>query len=179
MLRRVTTAGDAAEAESKLASITFDLLVLDVMLPGLTGIELTKKLRMSNHVPILLLTARGDPQDRFGERRQVQARVLHEDAPGRIEGRGADRQPQARFGQALLDAAEDEARHRELVRRGDPSLRGQQQGEGEPEAPEDEGACSREKCAEGLAAEPGPGGHQQFPLRASSPAAGRGRAYRG
>lgn len=62
---RVTTAGDAAEAESKLASITFDLLVLDVMLPGLTGIELTRKLRASNHVPILLLTARGDPQDRI------------------------------------------------------------------------------------------------------------------
>lgn len=62
---RVSTANDAADAEDKLGSLTFDLLVLDVMLPGETGIDFTRRLRRTNTVPILLLTARGEPQDRI------------------------------------------------------------------------------------------------------------------
>jgi two-component system, OmpR family, phosphate regulon response regulator OmpR len=61
----VTTAADAAEARAKLAGIVFDLLVLDIMMPGETGLELTESLRAGDSVPILLLTARGEPDDRI------------------------------------------------------------------------------------------------------------------
>ena len=63
---RVTTAGDAAEARAKLASIAFDLLVLDVMMPGESGLELTSSLRRDSRLPILLLTAMAESQDRIG-----------------------------------------------------------------------------------------------------------------
>nr|WP_294501365.1 response regulator transcription factor [uncultured Rhodopila sp.] len=63
---RVTAAADAAEARSKLRSINPDLLVLDVMMPGETGLELTESLRRETHdLPILMLTARGAPEDRI------------------------------------------------------------------------------------------------------------------
>ena len=62
---RVTTAQTAVEAESKLRGLAFDLLVLDVMMPGESGIELTRRLRESLSVPILLLTAMGEPEDRI------------------------------------------------------------------------------------------------------------------
>lgn len=62
---RVTTAKDAADALGKFDAIAFDLLVLDVMMPGESGIELTKRLRASSEVPILLLTAMGEPSDRI------------------------------------------------------------------------------------------------------------------
>ncbi|HVI91436.1 MAG TPA: response regulator [Dongiaceae bacterium] len=62
---RVTTAIDAAEARSKLSSVTFDLLVLDIMMPGENGLQLTEHLRQGNHVPILLLTAMGESEDRI------------------------------------------------------------------------------------------------------------------
>ena len=62
---RVTTAAHSAEAEAKLKSLAFDLLVLDVMMPGETGIDFTKRLRQSDTVPILLLTARAESHDRI------------------------------------------------------------------------------------------------------------------
>ncbi len=62
---RITTAQDAAEARAKLAAIAFDLLVLDIMMPGESGLELTRWLRRHNDVPILLLTARGETEDRI------------------------------------------------------------------------------------------------------------------
>jgi len=62
---RVTTAQTAAEAESKLVGLAFDLLVLDVMMPGESGVALTKRLRERLSVPILLLTAMGEPEDRI------------------------------------------------------------------------------------------------------------------
>lgn len=61
----VTTAADAAEAETTLSAITFDLAVLDVMLPGESGLDLTRRLRERGTLPILLLTARSEPQDRI------------------------------------------------------------------------------------------------------------------
>ncbi len=62
---RVTTAVDAADARAKLASIAFDLLVLDIMMPGETGLELTETLRRDNGVPILLLTAMNETENRI------------------------------------------------------------------------------------------------------------------
>ncbi len=62
---RVTEAADADEARRRLGVLTFDLIVLDVMMPGETGLELTSDLRRGNRVPILLLTAMGEPEDRI------------------------------------------------------------------------------------------------------------------
>jgi two-component system phosphate regulon response regulator OmpR len=62
---RVTVATDAAEARAKLKSIAFDLLVLDIMMPGESGLDLTRSLRTDSAVPILLLTAMGEVQDRI------------------------------------------------------------------------------------------------------------------
>ena len=61
----VATARDAAEARAQLAALCFDLIVLDVMMPGETGLELTASLRKTSEIPILLLTARGEPDDRI------------------------------------------------------------------------------------------------------------------
>lgn len=62
---RVTTAADAADARSRLAGLTFDLIVLDVMMPGENGLDLTRSLRRDNPIPILLLTAMGETEDRI------------------------------------------------------------------------------------------------------------------
>jgi two-component system phosphate regulon response regulator OmpR len=62
---RVTTAANAEEARAKLRSLAFDLLVLDIMMPGEDGLALTSSLREVSEVPILLLTARDDVADRI------------------------------------------------------------------------------------------------------------------
>jgi len=65
---RVTGVADAHEARAQLAAFAFDLIVLDVMMPGESGLELTRALRteslVSSPVPVLLLTAMADPEDR-------------------------------------------------------------------------------------------------------------------
>ncbi|MCR4281805.1 MAG: response regulator transcription factor [Bauldia sp.] len=62
---RVTIAGDAAEARRRLAGLAFDLLVVDVMMPGEDGLMLVKSLRESMSVPILMLTARAESESRI------------------------------------------------------------------------------------------------------------------
>jgi two-component system phosphate regulon response regulator OmpR len=62
---RTSVASDAGEARALMASVDFDLLILDVMMPGETGFSLTKWVRAASNVPILLLTARGLPEDRI------------------------------------------------------------------------------------------------------------------
>ena len=62
---RVTTAGRASEARQRLESLGFDLIVLDVMMPGQTGLDFAAEVRKDNDVPILMLTAMGDPKDRI------------------------------------------------------------------------------------------------------------------
>jgi two-component system phosphate regulon response regulator OmpR len=62
---RVSTAPNAAKALSTLNSLAFDLLVLDVMMPGMNGFELTEAVRQRGDTPILLLTARGEAEDRI------------------------------------------------------------------------------------------------------------------
>jgi two-component system, OmpR family, phosphate regulon response regulator OmpR len=61
----VSTARDAAQARRLLAGLEFDMLVLDVMMPGEDGISLTRDLRRSLAVPILLLTAKGETLNRI------------------------------------------------------------------------------------------------------------------
>jgi two-component system phosphate regulon response regulator OmpR len=63
---RVTTAEDAAEARARLRFLQPDLLLLDVMMPGESGLALTESLRRKQiDLPVLLLTARGAPEDRI------------------------------------------------------------------------------------------------------------------
>jgi two-component system phosphate regulon response regulator OmpR len=62
---RVTTAQNAADARAKLDGLSFDLLVLDVMMPGETGFEFAKALRKTSQVPILMLTARAEKESRI------------------------------------------------------------------------------------------------------------------
>src|ERR1700709_2132201 len=62
---RVTTAESATEARAKLAGLRFDLMILDVMMPGETGFEFARSLRSSSSVPILTLTARAEPGRRL------------------------------------------------------------------------------------------------------------------
>jgi two-component system phosphate regulon response regulator OmpR len=62
---RVTSAANAAEARRRLAGLAFDLLVVDVMMPGEDGMDLTKSLRETMNVPILMLTARSETESRI------------------------------------------------------------------------------------------------------------------
>ena len=62
---RVSTAGDAAEARARMGGVAYDLMVLDVMMPGESGIELTEALRRSERIPILMLTAMAEPEHRI------------------------------------------------------------------------------------------------------------------
>lgn len=62
---RVTAASSANEARQRLQGLDFDLIVLDVMMPGQTGLEFAGELRRTDDVPILMLTAMGEPKDRI------------------------------------------------------------------------------------------------------------------
>ena len=61
----VTTAKDAIEAKKKIEIIKFDILILDIMMPGESGLSLTKEIKNNNPTPIILLTAKGEAQDRI------------------------------------------------------------------------------------------------------------------
>ena len=61
----VTAARDAAHARRVLSGLEFDLIVLDVMMPGEDGVSLTRDLRKTSQTPILLLTAKADTDDRI------------------------------------------------------------------------------------------------------------------
>ena len=61
----VTAVADAAEARAHLSLMDFDLLVVDVMMPGEDGVSLTRSIRETSDVPVLMLTARDEPEDRI------------------------------------------------------------------------------------------------------------------
>lgn len=61
----VSVARDAAHARKLLRGLEFDMIVMDVMMPGESGVELTRALRETTVTPILLLTAKGDTADRI------------------------------------------------------------------------------------------------------------------
>ena len=62
---RVSTAETAADARTKLSGLSFDLLILDVMMPGESGFDLAKAIRGNSSVPILMLTARDAAESRI------------------------------------------------------------------------------------------------------------------
>lgn len=62
---RITVAADATEARRKLEGLDFDLLVLDVMMPGENGLSLTKSLADRKSTPVILLTARSEAESRI------------------------------------------------------------------------------------------------------------------
>ena len=61
----VTTARDVLDAKKKLEIIKFDILILDIMMPGESGLSLTKEVKKSNSTPIILLTAKGETEERI------------------------------------------------------------------------------------------------------------------
>lgn len=62
---RVAEAEDAAAARAKLQALSFDLIILDVMMPGESGVSFLADLRRSSRVPVLMLTAMSEPADRI------------------------------------------------------------------------------------------------------------------
>jgi two-component system phosphate regulon response regulator OmpR len=112
---RVSAAPGAPEARALMKSMEFDLLILDVMMPGESGLDLTRSVRQDSAVPILMLTARGDPEDRIAglelgaddylpkpfEPRELLLRVnslLRRAAPAELPVQGP-----VRMGEALFD----------------------------------------------------------------------------
>jgi len=61
----ITTAKDSFDAKKKLEIIKFDLIVLDIMMPGQSGLSLTKEIKKDNSIPIILLTAKGEAVNRI------------------------------------------------------------------------------------------------------------------
>ncbi len=62
---QVTPAHNGADGLALLAKNTFDLVVLDVMMPGMSGVDVLRQIRQKSQIPVLMLTARGDPVDRI------------------------------------------------------------------------------------------------------------------
>ena len=61
----VTTAREASDARKKLEIIKFDIIILDIMMPGESGLDLTKEIKKNNPTPIILLTAKGEAENRI------------------------------------------------------------------------------------------------------------------
>jgi len=111
---RVTVAGTGREGEAMLKRETFDAVILDLMLPDADGLDLCRKLRASSDVPILMLTARGEPMDKVVgleigaddylakpfEPRELQARLR---AILRRKGGGTAQSEMLRFGRLEID----------------------------------------------------------------------------
>ncbi|MDA0870665.1 MAG: response regulator transcription factor [Proteobacteria bacterium] len=59
-----TTAKDSLDAKKKISLLKFDLIILDIMMPGQSGLELTREIKEKSDQPIILLTAMGETSDR-------------------------------------------------------------------------------------------------------------------
>ena len=111
---RLTLAGTAREGEALLKRESFDAVILDLMLPDADGLDVCRRLRAGSDVPILMLTARGEPMDRVVgleigaddylgkpfEPRELQARLR---AILRRKGGGTPKAELLRFGRLEID----------------------------------------------------------------------------
>ena len=111
---RVTVAGSARDGEALLKRESFDAVILDLMLPDADGLDVCRRLRATSDVPILMLTARGEPMDRVVgleigaddylakpfEPRELQARLR---AILRRKGGGSPKAELLRFGRLEID----------------------------------------------------------------------------
>jgi two-component system response regulator CpxR len=61
----LSTASSGEDGLEQLSLLTFDLLILDIMLPGMSGLDVLKKVRQLGDLPVVMLTARGDDVDRI------------------------------------------------------------------------------------------------------------------
>jgi len=123
----VTTAANAAEARAAFRSLAFDLIVLDVMMPGESGLDLAHSFRTEGEaraqaMPILLLTARGEPEERIEgleagaddylskpfEPKELLLRITA--ILRRLSGKKSLSTPILRLGRWVYDAARDELR---------------------------------------------------------------------
>ena len=109
----VYSAVDADEGLKKVRTVLPDLIILDVMLPGMSGFDVCKRIRESSSVPIIMLTARGDVMDKVVglelgaddylpkpfEPRELVARI--QAVLRRVQNRGTDRR--RRFGALTID----------------------------------------------------------------------------
>ncbi|HEX6131527.1 MAG TPA: response regulator transcription factor [Actinomycetota bacterium] len=121
---RVRTADDGQAALDLVAAASPDLVVLDLMLPTVDGLEVLRRLRERGDVPVVLLTAKGDEIDRIVglelgaddyvakpfSPREVAARVRAVLRRGRADRAGTDRPDVATFGDLEIDRARREAR---------------------------------------------------------------------
>ncbi len=123
----VTTASGAAEAREAFRSMAFDLMVLDVMMPGESGLELARSFRAqaesrARQLPILLLTAKAEPDERIEgletgaddylskpfEPKELLLRIHA--VLRRVRNRAADSVPLLKLGRWVYDAGRDELR---------------------------------------------------------------------
>jgi two-component system, OmpR family, phosphate regulon response regulator OmpR len=123
---RVTTADCAAAARAKLEGLSFDLLILDVMMPGESGFDLVRAIRTESNVPVLMLTARSETDDRIKglelgaddylskpfEPRELSLRIAN--ILKRAEQPGEQRET-VRFGEFVFHIARAELRQRDEV----------------------------------------------------------------
>jgi two-component system phosphate regulon response regulator OmpR len=129
---RVSTADTAAEARAKLEGLKFDLLILDVMMPGESGFDFARTIRVSSTVPILMLTARDEAESRIMgleigaddylakpfEPRELSLRVAN--ILKRAKPPSAPPAESVRFGQFVFHLARGELRRgEEVIRRTD------------------------------------------------------------
>jgi two-component system phosphate regulon response regulator OmpR len=121
---RVSAAGDAAQARALMGSLDFDLLILDVMMPGESGLDLTAAIRAKSRLPILLLTARGLPEDRIdGLRRGADDYLAKPFEPEelllRVDNILRRAEPSAAAGPVTFGACRFDPARGELTRNGD------------------------------------------------------------
>lgn len=111
----VATASSAADARARLASLAFDVMVLDVMMPGETGTCFARSLRRDGDLPILMLSAMDAPDERVAGlesgvddylAKPFEPRELALRLRAILRRSGRDRQPRLRFGDFVFDPAD-------------------------------------------------------------------------